>query len=53
MYPRETPVWQKEITCFFQVQNDEISPQSTNNRDDNDKESLPKQEIIQPGSSCL
>lgn len=22
IHPRETPVWQKEITCFFQLKNE-------------------------------
>lgn len=55
VHPREIPVWQKEITCFFQVKNDEQSQMpSANNEDENDDvvELLP-QETTQAGSSGI
>lgn len=34
VHPRETPVWQKEITCFFQLKNE--VQRSADEEDDND-----------------
>ncbi|KAL4103711.1 hypothetical protein QTP88_019055 [Uroleucon formosanum] len=42
VHPREIPVWQKEITCFFQVKNE-----------DDDVIELPPQETMQAGSSKM
>jgi len=52
VHPREIPVWQKEITCFFQVKNDEQSQPSANDEDeDEDIVELRPQETMQTGSS--
>jgi len=51
IHPRETPSWQKTITCFFsQKDNDEGSPPPSTDGDD---ESLIQQNVInyQAGSS--
>lgn len=44
VHPREIPVWQKEITCFFQVKNDEQSqPPANDENEDDDVVELPSQ----------
>lgn len=55
VHPREIPVWQKEITCFFQVKNDEQSqiPSANNEDEDDDVIELLPQETTQAGSSGI
>ncbi|XP_022162939.1 PCNA-associated factor-like [Myzus persicae] len=54
VHPREIPVWQKEITCFFQVKNDELPLPSANGEDeDDDVVEVPPQEMMQAGSSKM
>ncbi|KAF0765230.1 PCNA-associated factor-like [Aphis craccivora] len=55
VHPREIPVWQKEITCFFQVKNDEQSqmPSANNEDEDDDVVELLPQETTQAGSSGI
>ncbi|XP_025208273.1 PCNA-associated factor-like [Melanaphis sacchari] len=49
VHPREIPVWQKEITCFFQVKNDEQSRLLSANEEDDDVVELCSQETAQKG----
>uniref|UniRef100_A0A2S2PHJ7 PCNA-associated factor n=1 Tax=Schizaphis graminum TaxID=13262 RepID=A0A2S2PHJ7_SCHGA len=57
VHPREIPAWQKEITCFFQVKDDEQSQlPSANNveeeeEEDDDVVEIRPQETLQTGSS--
>ncbi|VVC30926.1 PCNA-associated factor [Cinara cedri] len=46
VHKRETPLWQKEITCFFPAKNDK---QSTTDED----YVPPKQQMTQAGSSRI
>lgn len=54
VHPREIPVWQKEITCFFQAKNGELPLPSANDEDEDDAVvEIPLQEMMQAGSSKM
>jgi len=54
VHPREIPVWQKEITCFFQAKNDELPLPSANDENEGDAVvEIPLQETMQAGSSKM
>ncbi|XP_015374150.1 PREDICTED: PCNA-associated factor-like [Diuraphis noxia] len=56
VHPREIPVWQKEITCFFQAKNDELPlprPSANDENEDDAVVEIPLQDMMQAGSSKM